>query len=1075
MAARGQIVLISVLLIFLLAEPSVPLAAPEDALYRRVSVNFARVSMKSALDQLGASTGLRFEYPEGLLDHLDSVLYQATDTEAGRILTRILRPRGLRIERREGDRIIIGRLDPLDEFRVKREEIYEFDEKPAIAVQGDKVTIRFATKGWCDVTVAIEDEDGRIVRHLASGVLGENAPEPFLWNTKKQVLVWDGKADKGEYVEDRDRCTIRISLGLKPALERPLFWSPYKRVGEYPPIICAAPDGVYVFEGRCVDSLRLYDHDGNYVRTIYPFPAAKLSGILGLERQTVVQTGESLPRKLGYQQATLLTSGTSVIVSDNTAHGDGFGATAMAVMGDRIALAFMRLNRLKTDGSTGGLPLTGPVTGFIIPRGTFSYIGTDQELGPTSAAFNPDGKTLYLTGYVAKHGIYGGGGYCRHGVYKLDFEKDHPPQLFAGDMDPKEDGTDEKHFAVPTAVACDARGRVYVADFVNDRIQVFAPTGEHLKTIPCRRPAKVQIHPQTQEIYVYSWHIVAGLANELCHRRGLKEEELRKIVPTLTRFAPFDDPRQLEQLPLPLPPPGANQYMMGALYQVELDFWAREPTLWVVGRKRSVTRDEVGAWGVGAIGSIGSDEWATAGIVLYVRQDEKWEVRRHFGEEARKTVTRVKPPDLGIQRLAVNEKNHKLYVLEHISFSKCHHTLLEIDPETGKTRTIPLPFGTEDVCFDSEGHIYLRTDLEVVRYDPQTWREVPWDYGEERERVTFGGPTPAARVQSALPLPGGRPMWFHLYGMAVSPRGHIAVTCVNRGEAPARNEPGTWKGVYAGENIMKYEPVLYPGRMRHQEIHIWDRHGRLVREDAVPGLAMINGIGLDGDDNVYAMYDGARYLGDRPYPNRQAGALVKFRARGSEWGTVRVTSSSRNTSKRYVPFVRLPLSPDQYPRRPPDITSGVRNSGDVWMTGAEWFYGGVGIMGAGCNCWHTRFCLDNFARSFAPEPDLFSVAVLDAAGNLIVRVGRYGNADDGVPLVKEGRLPSLNRLGGDEVALFYPAYVGVDTDRRLFIADVGNARIVSVRLGYHTEERIKLKEKGDGMNEGLSGGYTSSV
>lgn len=85
--------------------------------------------------------------------------------------------------------------------------------------------------------------------------------------------------------------------------------------------------------------------------------------------------------------------------------------------------------------------------------------------------------------------------------------------------------------------------------------------------------------------------------------------------------------------------------------------------------------------------------------------------------------------------------------------------------------------------------------------------------------------------------------------------------------------------------------------------------------------------------------------------------------------------------------------------------------------------------------------------------------VLDAA--MIVRVGRYGNADEGVPLVKEGGLPHPNRLGGDEVALFYTAYVGVDTDRRLFIADVGNTRIVSVRLGYYIEEQIKLKETGE--------------
>jgi hypothetical protein len=49
--------------------------------------------------------------------------------------------------------------------------------------------------------------------------------------------------------------------------------------------------------------------------------------------------------------------------------------------------------------------------------------------------------------------------------------------------------------------------------------------------------------------------------------------------------------------------------MMGPLYQVEIDFWADKPTLWAVGRSRAVSKDEIGAWGQGAINAIGSDEW----------------------------------------------------------------------------------------------------------------------------------------------------------------------------------------------------------------------------------------------------------------------------------------------------------------------------------------------------------------------------------------------------------------------------------------------------------------------------------
>jgi hypothetical protein len=132
------------------------------------------------------------------------------------------------------------------------------------------------------------------------------------------------------------------------------------------------------------------------------------------------------------------------------------------------------------------------------------------------------------------------------------------------------------------------------------------------------------------------------------------------------------------------------------------------------------------------------------------------------------------------------------------------------------------------------------------------------------------------------------------------------------------------------------------------------------------------------------------------------------------------------------------------------------------VEGADWFYGGVGFCTPGaCVCWNCRFDLDYFNRSFAPEPLHYSVAVLDSNGNLILRIGKYGNADDGKPLVAEGGPANPRSIGGDEAALFHACYVATHTDRRVFIADAGNARILSVKLGYHAEERIALKDMQD--------------
>lgn len=82
-----------------------------------------------------------------------------------------------------------ARAGDLDEFKVKREEIFDFAQKPNVTREGDKVTISFETKGRCDVTIAIENAQGEIVQHLASGVLGTHAPPPFQKGTLKQTVV----------------------------------------------------------------------------------------------------------------------------------------------------------------------------------------------------------------------------------------------------------------------------------------------------------------------------------------------------------------------------------------------------------------------------------------------------------------------------------------------------------------------------------------------------------------------------------------------------------------------------------------------------------------------------------------------------------------------------------------------------------------------------------------------------------------------------------------------------------------------------------------------------------------------
>ena len=172
----------------------------------------------------------------------------------------------------------------------EREEVYVFTQKPGVKKIGDKWMISFASKAACDATVAIVGPDGRIARHLASGLLGKNAPPPFEKGTLTQRIEWDGKDDQGKPTPAG--CKVRVSLGLNATFDRNIGYDPHHlplgpggsqlpEAKEYEDkcLVAAAPDGrTYVlgtpskggFQGR------VFDARGNYVRTFWPVAAADL-------------------------------------------------------------------------------------------------------------------------------------------------------------------------------------------------------------------------------------------------------------------------------------------------------------------------------------------------------------------------------------------------------------------------------------------------------------------------------------------------------------------------------------------------------------------------------------------------------------------------------------------------------------------------------------------------------------------------------------------------------------------------------------------------------------------------------
>lgn len=891
---------------------------------------------------------------------------------------------------------------------------YAFETKPAIARQGDRVTIAFEVKAYCDVTVAIEDLNGRILRHLASGVLGPKAPAPFAMNSLKQAVVWDGKDDKGRYIDDKDQIRIRVSLGLKPAFERTLFWSPQKRWGTSVPAMRATKEGVYVFDNNTNPTLRLFDHDGNYIRTVYPFPANKMHRLVGVQTKTFPHDGKRLPLKYSHPQCALLTTPDLRYGKFWPTGGkNGTYARAMDVLpGDpsRIYIVNLRLNRLAGDGTTGGLPLSGPQTCY------HSGTATVPVIGPSSAAVSPDGKWLYLTGFLVAHDAL-------HGVVRMDPKGDKEPELFAGVLRRRGHGTDNKHFKMPTSVACDSRGRVYVGDYLNDRIQVYDSNAKLLATIKTKRPSRVRIHPKTNEIYVFAWPVPNYFGDRFRRSRQA----------FLTHYKAL--PASLGQ------PEEVAQYSFSIAHArrgvtAEIDFWTPTPTVWMAP-------------------AIHGGNWQPLQIRLISLQNGQTTLKRDFAKDIRKKVYRYKSPNELRQRIWVNPKTGKLWVGEytrpHAVHCKWFKEMIRIDPATGRPERVRLPMDAEDVAFDMDGHAYLRSPSGdyIVRFDPTRWREVPFDYGETRGKFISG-----------LVIPGHSDGGAMSGGFSISTKGNIAIHCAWKVSVDEKDKkPTSVDAKKSHDPFLKHAPEIFPGRWVGHELHVFDKHGRWLFKDALPGIERTDGLHIDKDDFLYMTLNQTRSCKGKRYFNDISCTFLKAKA-----GKARILT---NTA------ARVPLPPSEQPERPAEIVGHAL--GAAWLEGGEWMHGAVGLngrsvdnskIGRNCDCIaKSHSDLDLFRRAFVPEVDHYSVIVLDTNGNPIIRIGRYGNVEDGQPLIANGGPKATRRIGGDEVAIFHAMNVATHTDRRLFISDVGNQRILSVKLGYHAEEVVNLKDVTDGEGE----------
>ncbi len=921
---------------------------------------------------------------------------------------------------------------------VDRDAVHEFTREPAMKkVSPDRYEISFACKGKGDVAVAVEDASGRIVRHIGYGVLGSNAPAPFKKDSLEQTVPWDGKDEFGKYVAKPEQCRVRVSLGLNPTFDKIIGYHPKDTSSaRHIAAIAADADGVYVME--CLSygapQLRKYDHDANYVQTIYPWDPDKLDKII-IPKRTLpdAKIWRDAAPPPGSRHAPLLMGygGTEPLwVVQN--------ANCMAVAAGKIGLFTVgaphdlrRVLRLRTDGTTGGESVEGPA--FTHPKAAFR--------GQGHITMSPDGKWVFVTGQGrASHEAFGNKRDMRqerppftwNAVYRFAWDDKGPVidgrDAFVGEASRDAKicgaGSDKEHLDTPQGLACDPTGRLYVADYGNNRVQVFSPEGKYLKTIPVKEPQEICIHPKTGAIYV------------LCFRRtgaGGGVDNKRGDAITLLKLGAFDNPAEQMRQEFPIVIPGDPRVVGYPVPVLAVDGWASETRIWLVHE---------------------------SGVVrVYSEKGKQWELFDDFEADVRKaghTPHSINGGHMGY--LAADPVRGHVY--------SGRGNIRRIDPEEGKTwQKIDLSQfpkskwasgSLEEVAFSWDGLMHARSLQFIARFNPDKFgspivlnsdSEVPFDYGDEKGGVAKKGERePALRGVISMPWAIGGPNGYN-NGIGISPKGDVVALIENFQDFELFRKPSASNptGYFDGnefkrllqDNEDRFRPTQFPGRPWSHGNLVWrfSRTGQIIGLDAIPGLPYSSfGIRTDAAGNVYC---GVGYHMNVDGKAHVGGSIAKFAPKGA----------------RLIRDFDTPVKLDNPPQRPADFLN--TGGGKIWGQNLFWSAPGLDQLhfvdpagtGYPCECYHCKFDTDLYGRTFMPRAYGYHVAVLDANGNRICTIGRFGNADK--PAMKPG---------DTDVGLGQCSYLATVSDKWLYIADDSNLRIIRVRLGYHTEKRAAIEK-----------------
>lgn len=432
-------------------------------------------------------------------------------------------------------------------------QAFSFTQSPTLTKESaDRWVVRFGVNRATDVAVSIVNvRDSAVIRHLAAGVLGPDAPAPLAKDSLSQSLVWDGKDNLGNSVNLPDSLIrVRVRVGMSVQLLNLLGDNPYSftkglswnggsvegmlRGTDGSVFICGSPGCIMQSHwGEPFLVVRQFDRNGDYVKTLYPFPA-------GLTPAQVQGWGVcQFPDNAYIPKHT----NTSV---------PGFSTTILAVQKHPKFATLLMLDPAgnpvfgsRISALAIGVDGSMPSTGVAAPLATTPPIpisSTSGTLGSDYVTPIPGTRKIYLSGFFQATTTSG------HLVTAPDTNFYHDGQVFKVDLATGAvqswlalDSVPETPTARLTALggnefyasihgtALDSQGRVYVCDRLHKRIGVYDSNAVMLGQIPFNNPENVAVSGKTGAIYA-----IAGYSTGTSTTGYVR----------LFKFAPYDQGAQ---------------------------------------------------------------------------------------------------------------------------------------------------------------------------------------------------------------------------------------------------------------------------------------------------------------------------------------------------------------------------------------------------------------------------------------------------------------------------------------------------------------------------------------------------